>query len=238
VFRFALIEDREDEAENLSLVLKKYFSEEESGLSFELNRFESGEAFLRSYRPVYQVVFMDIDLPGENGYQASQQLRKIDENVLLVFTTRLANYALHGYEVSAFDFLVKPYEYPIFKMKMDRIMKRLSLGQEEKIEVLDTDRQRIVLPASHILYLEVRNHNVIYHTLDGTFHSRQSLSSAEEKLEGKGFARASNYALVNLRMVKTVNQDLIDLNGETVRMSRSRKKDFLAALADYYGRTS
>ena len=237
MYRFALIEDRQEEADNLVSVLNRFFQEAGNKEEYSLERFVSGEDFLKSYRPIYQVVFMDIDLPGENGYQASQQLRKIDEDVLLVFTTRLANYALHGYEVSAFDFMVKPYEYPIFKMKMDRILKKLSLTQEEKIEVMDTDRQRVVLPVSHIQYIEVMNHNVLYHTSDGIFHSRQTLSSVEEKLKEKGFAKPNNYSLVNLRMVKNVKQEVIDVNGTSLRMSRSKKKEFLDALAKYYGST-
>ena len=51
---------------------------------------------------------MDIDMPYLDGMSAARKLREADQSVCIIFVTNLARFAVQGYEVSAFDFMVKP----------------------------------------------------------------------------------------------------------------------------------
>lgn len=64
---------------------------------------------------------MDIQMPHMNGMEVARKLRALDANVLLIFVTSLAQYAIQGYEVRAFDYVLKPLSYPDFMMKMSRV---------------------------------------------------------------------------------------------------------------------
>lgn len=58
--------------------------------------FPSAEALLRDYRGEFDLLFMDVDMPGINGIDASRRLREMDSRVVLIFVTNLAQYAIYG----------------------------------------------------------------------------------------------------------------------------------------------
>lgn len=78
-------------------------------------------------------------------------------------------------------------------------------------------------------------HRLIYHTDEGDFEVTGVLSKVEEKLIPFGFFRCNYCYLVNMNRVESVDKDSVMAGGDSLQISRSRKKDFLKALADYYG---
>lgn len=63
-----------------------------------------------------------------------------------------------------------------------------------------------------------------------------SLKKLEQQLEGQGFARCNSGYLVGLRYVRAVTEETVEVNGEPLRISRTRRKEFLRQLSDYLGR--
>lgn len=78
--------------------------------------------FLAVYNGDYDIILMDIEMPGTNGMDAAEQIRKRDAQVVIMFITNMAHYAIKGYEVGALDFVLKPIQYLNFANKMDRAM--------------------------------------------------------------------------------------------------------------------
>ncbi len=70
------------------------------------------------YRADYDIVFMDIELPGINGMEAAHRLREIDQQVILIFVTNMAQFAVKGYEVDALDYIIKPAQYGPLSIKL------------------------------------------------------------------------------------------------------------------------
>ena len=79
---------------------------------------------MSDYKPVYDIIFLDIDMPTMNGIELAKYIRKMDGEVSIVFVTNMAKYAINGYEVDADDFIVKPVRYGNFKLKLDRVIKK------------------------------------------------------------------------------------------------------------------
>ena len=104
------------DAQRLQEVLHQY--EQEKQVSFSCTHWKSGENVLEQYDHQYDIIFMDIRLPGMDGMQTARQLRRMDHTVLLVFLTSLAQYAVEGYEVEAVDYIIKPITYPALRLKM------------------------------------------------------------------------------------------------------------------------
>jgi len=93
VMNIALIEDEEASAKILKANLEKYGKNHD--IRFEVKWFADAMVFLSSYKPQYDIVFMDIELPYLNGMSAAERLRKKDEDVCLIFVINLAQYAVN-----------------------------------------------------------------------------------------------------------------------------------------------
>ena len=121
--KIAIIEDSQIDREALKRTLQRFSTRE--GLEIVVDEFESAVQFFMKYQPVYDLIFMDIDMPQMNGMEAAQRLRRLDKRVLLVFVTNMAQYAIKGYEVDAIDFILKPIDEYSFALKLQRVLARL-----------------------------------------------------------------------------------------------------------------
>ena len=110
----AIVEDEQEAVEYLSDCLHRYG--EKTGETFSFTHFPEPITFLEKYKPVYDLVFMDIRMPMMDGMQAAKKLREADTSVLLVFVTRMGDYAIQGYDVGATAFIKKPISYFDFEM--------------------------------------------------------------------------------------------------------------------------
>lgn len=106
VINVAIVEDEQEAVEYLSDCLHRYG--EKTGETFSFTHFPEPITFLEKYKPVYDLVFMDIRMPMMDGMQAAKKLREADTSVLLVFVTRMGDYAIQGYDVGATAFIKKP----------------------------------------------------------------------------------------------------------------------------------
>ena len=228
----ALVEDSNEEVQRIRAYFRRY--QEGKADSFEIAHFSNAEDFLEKYAGTYDFVLMDIMLPGMNGMEASARLRRVDALVPLVFVTNMAQFAVKGYEVDAFDFIVKPVRYPHFVMKLDRIMGKISRQKDKQIMLRFADNI-LCLPVSQITYIEVAAHNLRYHTLDATHTVYGSLKKVEEELAGEPFARCNSCYLVNLAHVQGIDGFTAIVGGKALQISRAKRKAFLESLNKYLG---
>jgi DNA-binding LytR/AlgR family response regulator len=228
----AIIEDQRREAEQLRAYFARFGAQH--NLEFSIAHFDDGESFLARYRPVYDVVLMDIMLPGINGMDAAAALRELDPAVTLIFVTNMAQFAVKGYEVAAFDFIVKPVTYPHFTMKLQRALNKLENRQDEQLTLALADRM-LRIPVSQIKYVEVSGHRLTYHTTAGTFDIYGSLKAAEAELNTNIFVRCNSCYLVNLNYVQGIDGHDLTVGGSTLQISRAKRKDFIQRLNNYLG---
>ena len=162
-------------------------------------------------------------------------LRRQDASVPLIFITSLAQYAVKSYEVNALDFLLKPFSYPQFSMRIDKAMRIIAREEDVRISVSTANGLK-VLSSREITYLEVSDHDLLYHTEKETLRTRDSLSRKEKELAGGTFVRTNVCYLVNLRYVSEIDGSMLVLvTGEKLAISRSRKKEVFSSLAKYLG---
>ena len=145
----AIVEDEQEAVEYLSDCLHRYG--EKTGETFSFTHFPEPITFLEKYKPVYDLVFMDIRMPMMDGMQAAKKLREADTSVLLVFVTRMGDYAIQGYDVGATAFIKKPISYFDFEMKMKRIIFNIRQRDSQVITIVSgtADRKSTRLNSSH-----------------------------------------------------------------------------------------
>lgn len=232
----ASIEDSPEEERALRAHLERYGREH--GEEIKLTWHRTAPEFVAAAHK-YDLILMDIDLPGMNGMEAATLLRTYDTETPLIFVTNLSQYAVRGYEVDALDFIVKPVSYHGLCLRMDKAMRILRRSRKTTI-VLETRGGVRVLAASDISHVEVANHNLIYHVTGpaGTeeVKIRGTLHSAEEQLAEAQFVRISNSCLANLAHIRLVQGDSLRIaSGDVLYFSRSRKQPAMETIAAYLG---
>ncbi len=235
MYRIAVVEDEQPCAETLETYLNQLAAEK--GVSFEICRFKNAVLFLENYTSDYHLILMDIRMPYLNGMDAAYHLRELDPEVLLIFVTSMAQYAVKGYSVSAFDYIVKPVTYHDFALKMARALRKLASVQAGPKIVVTTLSGKVRLSADEIRYIETQGHHLIYH-MDGdkTYTQYATLASVGEKLEEYHFVRCNSCYLVNLKFVQRVKGYTVLVDGVELQISQPRKKEFLRRFLEYSDR--
>ena len=104
MYQIAIVEDEAANRDQLKEYVGRYG--EESGDSFSVQCFANGDALLRHFDGQFDLILMDIEMPGADGMQIAHRLRELDSQVILVFITNMAQYAIQGYSVQALDYIM------------------------------------------------------------------------------------------------------------------------------------
>lgn len=224
----AIIEDQEPDLALLHRYLDQYLNS--AGIPCTITRFSSGEAFLECHT-VFQLVFLDIELPGISGIETARQLRTRNNGEVIILVTNMVQYAIHGYSVSAADYIVKPVLYEQLAVKMPEYISRIRRRHTHILIHIKNDVFNINI--QDIRYIEVFRHEVIVHLNGRNLKCYRTLKEFEKELEGFGFAKCSQSCLINLNFVQCVEGNNILVDGKTVAISRRERKAFLDAFTRY-----
>lgn len=231
MIRVAVAEDEQNTFEMIHTFLDRYASEKQ--LEISIRHFSNGFEITDSYKPEFDIILMDVDMPLINGIDAARKIRSQDPSVIIIFITNLSQYAIQGYSVQAFDYILKPLNYFPFSEFFGRAVARVqSLENKPYYTIRLKDGMRKVA-IRDIYYIEINNHTLYYHTASGVFKTTGKMKEIESQLTDHDFSRCNNGYLVNLAHVDSMQDNDAVVHGETLPVSRSRKKEFSNALISY-----
>lgn len=223
----------DDEAKEISSI-KRIISPklDLTGIPYTIKEFSSGETCLRSIqegKERYDIIFLDIEMEVLNGVETAKAIRAIDMLATIIFVTSYSEYVFDGYEVRAFNYVLKPYQPErIVKVLMDAIHEKDA--QTEQILKVATGSKIQKIPWKDILYLQSDKRLVIVHTTRDVFEFYGRLDELEEQLEGP-FVRSHQRYLVNLQHVVAVDSKTIQLPKEVLPVSKSKYQNVMIAFA-------
>jgi DNA-binding LytR/AlgR family response regulator len=159
------------------------------------------EAVELARRVRYDVVFLDVELPGATGLDAAPLVRERRDPPAVVFVTAHAEYAVEAFAVEAFDYLLKPVDPDRLARVLDRLRERTrdSVGAVEKVPVVGGGRTEL-LDHDQIHFVQAEGDYSRVHTYDRSYLSTASLGELQERL-GSRFARIHRSYIVNLGKV-------------------------------------
>jgi len=232
MLHIAIVDD--DQASRMTLFDFAERYQREYNEKIKISTFTDGAEIAEDYKAEYDIIILDVEMRFMDGMRAAEIIRKMDSDVVLIFMTNMAQYAIKGYEVQAMNYLLKPITYFAFSQE---IHKAVTYVKERKKAYLyiRIENGKLRLNVEEIVYLESKKHQIIVHTTSDSFETRDSMKNVELKLTEYGFARCNNCYLVNLRFVEGVVSNTAIVAGDELQISRPRKKPFMDALADYIG---
>ena len=165
MINIAICDDSAKDRENIRRYVSGYF--ESNPHNYQASEFEKGEDLLAEYMDelrVFDIIFMDIFMSGENGMQISKKIRQYSENVKIIFMSTSPEFALESYDVFAFGYLLKPLDHEKLRTLLDKYIKEVEAN--EKSLTINIKGRIHNIRYADIVYLESKNTAVIIHTLD------------------------------------------------------------------------
>jgi two-component system response regulator LytT len=153
----------------------------------------------------YDVIFLDIQMPGLSGVQLAEVLSGLSRPPSIIFVTAHSEHAVKAFEVKATDYLVKPVEIERLRQAISRLEPAADQAPA-KVERIPVEKsgKKLLINVSDILYVMAKDDYSYLYTPADRYLSTISLAQLEIKLEPVGFFRIHRRYLVNLARVKEV----------------------------------
>jgi len=231
LINIAIVEDERADIEKIEDFLH-HFSRE-NNVKFNIIVFNDGSNFIKEFTiDKFHLVLMDIEMPLLDGISASKKLREIDKDVVLIFITNLAQYAIKGYEVDALDFAIKPLSYHDFVLKLKKGLRHIK--KEKFLYLKDADKTIINISINDVTYIEVDRHYLIIHLIDNTsIRNRGSMKEMNNELKNFGFSLSNSGYLVNLKYVERIDCDSVIVASNRLLISRRKRNLLIKAFNNY-----
>lgn len=232
MLRVAIVEDEAECREVLRDMISRYAEEQQKQI--RVQEFSDGSELVDNYKPDYDILLLDIEMPHLDGMKAAEKIRETDQDVVIVFITNMAQYAIKGYEVNALDFIIKPVNYSTFSMRFTRAIGRVKNREGRRVCLYLPDGPKWI-DSREIYYIDIQNRMLHYHTPEGVYSVRGTLKDVQEQLADWNFVKCNQCYLVNLKFVSEIKKNFVVVAGTELEISRRNRNAFLAAVTDYLG---
>ena len=233
--------------------IQSYLKEEENihSITEAANGIEAVQ-LIRENHP--DIVFLDIQMPGMNGFEVIDTVG-VDHMPVVVFVTAYDQYALDAFEVQAVDYLLKPYHQERFNKSFHRaleqvqsqpghessvVIKRLleEINKEKKYQrriMVKKGPRYFFVKTDEILYISADEKYVKLHTREESYLIRDTMARLEKCLDPAKFTRIHRSTIVNIDFIKEIqpwthgDYIVIMQNGTKLNLSRRFSERLLKA---------
>lgn len=232
--RIAVCDDDKREISRIRKLIAEYETRCEK--SIDCQYFMNSTEFLCDLRGgEYDLVLMDVLMPGVSGLQAAQELRERDKNVRLIFVSASPEFAVESYRVGAYYYLLKPIDAKTFFSLLDKIGRELS-AQLEQGFVLKSREGVVQIAFAKLVYVEVMNKTVFFHLADDSVReTTATLADVEGKLLRRPeFLKTHRSYFVNLNYIQVIDINCVIMkSGDSVPVSRQRRSQVQDAYMNF-----
>jgi two-component system LytT family response regulator len=153
------------------------------------------------------IIFLDIQLPGESGFNLLESLSQVPE---VIFTTAYEEYAVQAFEINALDYLMKPIREERFTKAIERVHKRIA--EKEASKITKEDRRIFIKDGSRCYFVQLGSVHLIeslenyacLHFEGKKALIKSSLNQLAEKLDSNIFFRINRSQIINTRFIQYV----------------------------------
>lgn len=240
-----LIDDEVNNVDNLKQLLSKY-CHEVAVLATALNADEGRDIILK-FQP--ELIFLDIQMPGKNGFELLKSLPQYEFEV--IFVTAYDYYGIQAVKFAAIDYLQKPIDIEELQtavnkvivknqglkknFQLENLMLFFNQQKEEQRIALTTQKETRFIPTGQVIHCESSNNYTSFFLLNREkIIVSKPIYEFEELLNNQGFLRCHQSYLVNKKFIKSwIKEDggyLLMENGSKIPVSRTKREVLNEAL--------
>ncbi|MCL2002697.1 MAG: LytTR family DNA-binding domain-containing protein [Oscillospiraceae bacterium] len=221
MYRVAVCEDERVFSEEHERVCRGVL--EKLNIEHQISVFETGAAFWAAFSggERYDLLLLDIMMDETDGMELARRIREVDNAAAIVFVTSNTDYALHGYDVNALHYLMKPLDGGALERLIASDYARRV--QPQRL-VFKSGKQSLNIPMEEIVCLETVGKRVAITLLNETLDCSGNLL---ELLKGQSrLIRCHKSFAVNAGNIRELMRtDAVAVNGKTIPVSRTYFKD-------------
>lgn len=232
MLKFYIVDDNLKVVNKLSSMLESIFINHnfDAEISFKFTEAEKAISFI-SDNPI-DVILIDIDLNSNlSGLKIAEQLRKVNKNCYIIFTTGHLEYSLIAYKYKTFDFLPKPITLERLEKTIIRLFDDLNGNQKKFIRL---DNKNTVIDENKIDYIKRDGMKIVFHTDSRNYEIYSSFVKIQDKLPDN-FVRCHKSFIANVNNVTKVEpvSNLIYFNNSFCDIGPKYKNDFMEVINSY-----
>ncbi len=224
-------------------LIREFFTayESERGNRILLSEYASAEELLAAYeekRHPFQILIIDVELPGVSGAEAAMKIRRRDPDVCMIFLTAYEAYALDAFEADALGYLVKPVSYIRLKSLISKAIIQIDYITElhqaaRRYLTVTCKYHQVHIEIAKIVYVEKRYNLCILHCQEEEYACYETLSQLFQILRGHGFYYSHQGYIVNFRRVQSVGKSELFMDSHAqVPLSRRYYKEMYQRMLD------
>lgn len=231
-YQIAIVDDNEIIREQTKRMIEAILPQTEC----KVRSFGSGSALLMemSDGSTFDIYFLDIEMPEIDGLALAKKIRENDREGILIFLTSYEKYALQGYEIHAYGYVIKSE----MEQKLPEIIRQAQReldGKNSRYYIIETANRFEKILYEDILYIYKKEKNCIFVTNQGEHRERIGIEETRRKLGAPEFIYVDKGQLVNVNNITKIVQDTICFpDGSNIRISRANIKKVKLAVSAYW----
>ncbi len=170
------------------------------------------ELLLLASEQTLDAVFLDVEMPGMDGFDTAIQLMEQNPDIAVVFITGHAELGIRGFDIGAVDYLSKPISHANLERSIGRIKafqkarETMKRANEEQRLMIKNGRETYFIDPGQVLFVEKVNRVSIIHYPDRVYYSTETLELLGKRL-GERFLRSHRGYIVNIDRVEKIEPD-------------------------------
>ena len=233
MLNFAICDDNLNILDKLEKMLDVIFIKNnfEASVSFKSDSTEAMLDYVRSNK--IDVIMLDINLKSnKSGLDLANEIRKINKDVYIIFTTGHLEYAMLAYKYKTFDYIAKPITYERLEETIKRLFEDIN-GLPKKY--LKIDNKNTIIDQAEIQYIKRDGMKLVFHTPSRDYDTYSSFNKFQNRLP-ENYQRCHKSCIANLDQIKDVEpvSGIITFkDGSTCDIGPKYKSDLMEVLKNY-----
>ncbi len=233
IINIAICDDEKLQVDLLEKYVRSWTSK--NNILVNIEAFYNAESFEFNWSmdKKYDILLLDIEMPGKNGVELAKRIRTEDDIIDIIFISAISDYIAEGYDVSALNYLIKPVKESKLYECLDKAMEKIP--KEEKTIIINVEGENHRIIQNDILYIESVGHFLEIHTVDKKYSTRKNIGDIEEELDNNILMKCHRSYMVGLKHIRKIGKtDILLDNNHIIPVSRRLYSNINMAFIKYF----